>query len=110
MGITNSKRDKLSMRNTELQQDEHILQLIRQNSLRRPATVYYHAYLRRLNRTLAQRGEVIRKTRNGNRYQAVLGEHYLVDLESDKVLKSHVDIEEYVKKYQVLKDWETLPR
>ena len=98
------------MRNTELQQDERRLQLIRQNSLRRPAIVYYHAYLRRLNRTLAQRGEVIRKTRGGNRYAAVLGEHYLVDLETDKVLKSHVDIEEYVKKYQVLKDWETLPR
>ncbi len=74
-----------------------------------PTFVYYNAVIRRVNRILEREGQVIRRCRDGNRYQAVLGEHYIVDLKTDKVLKANVNLRVYAVKYRVLKDWEGFP-
>ena len=97
------------MKNKKFLQHERALKSVNGTAPSGPRIVYYNALIRRLNYRLKDRGEVIRKTRNGNRYQAVLGKHYLVDLETDKVLKAGVILRKYAKKYGVLRAGEALP-
>ena len=80
------------MSNKNLQHQRQRLTAINNAHHSVPTFVYYHALIRRVNRALEREGQVIRICRDGNRYQAVLGEHYIVDLKTDKVLKANVNL------------------
>ena len=62
--------------------------------------------IRRLNLALRQRGEVIRKCREENRYHDVLGDYYLEDAETRRIVMPHVNLEAYAERFQVLNDCE----
>jgi len=62
--------------------------------------------LRRLNLALKQRGEVIRKCREVNRYHDVLGAYYLEDKETRRIIMPHVNLAAYTKRFQILADCE----
>jgi len=62
--------------------------------------------LRRLNLALKQRGEVIRKCREVNRYHDVLGAFYLEDKETRRIIMPHVNLAAYTKRFQILADCE----
>jgi len=62
--------------------------------------------LRRLNLALKQRGEVIRKCREDNRYHDVLGAYYLEDAKTRRIIMPHVNLKAYAKRFQVLADCE----
>ena len=62
--------------------------------------------LRRINLTLKQRGEVIRKCRQENRYHDVLGDYYLEDLETRRIVMPHVNLKVYADRFRVIEDCE----
>ena len=74
-----------------------------------PKLVHSGKLLGRINHRLEKYGEKIRQTRGGNRYEAILGEYYLVDRDTEKVLEAHVSLRRYAFKYQVLGPNEKIP-
>ena len=65
--------------------------------------------LRRINLVLKQRGEIIRKCRQDNRYHDVLGDYYLEDAETRRIIMPHVNLKVYADRFRVIEDWEVFP-
>jgi hypothetical protein len=57
---------------------------------------------RRLNLAMGQRGEVIRKCGQANRYHDVLGDFYLEDAETRRIIMPHVNLVSYAKRFRVI--------
>ena len=71
--------------------------------------VFQDALLKRLNRKLKHKNLKIRSPRDGNRYKAVLGLFYLVNLETGNVVQGHIDLETCARTYGVLGEKDVYP-
>lgn len=65
------------------------------------------ALVQRLNRKLAEMGQLLRKSRGARAIQDA-GEYFVVDLEHNVLLHKNVDLEIYGKQLESLKPWERL--
>ena len=50
------------------------------------------ALLQRINGLLAQRNEMVRKTKHGKKWHDDLGDYYIIDYNHNKVVERHVDL------------------
>ena len=66
------------------------------------------AVLYRLNRILNDNCEVIKKCRENSRLYVALGDYYVIDSETKKVMYTHLDLDEFARFNFVLKDCEVL--
>jgi len=65
------------------------------------------ALIQRINRKLQPELMKVKICRQG-RWLNELGDHFLVDLNHNAVLRKHVDLEELGKELKVLEPWESL--
>ena len=70
-------------------------------------TVSIRALIRRINRRLAHKYEILRKTRS-HRWWSDLGDYYVLDWNLNFVVASHVDPETLGRELGALKSWETV--
>lgn len=70
-----------------------------------PVTV--RALIQRINRKLAKDEEKLMKLR-GERGRDDLGDYYVVNLDRNHVVNSHIDPEQFGRKIGVLEEWETV--
>lgn len=65
------------------------------------------AVIRRINRKLAHDGRRLRTTR-GNRWRSSLRNYYVVDVERNAIVQTHVNVEKLGRELDVLYGWERL--
>ena len=70
-------------------------------------TVTKHAIIKRINRRLAAADRRLRVCR-GQHARLDLGDHYVVDVNRNVVVGTHVDVEAYARELGVLAKWEIL--
>lgn len=66
------------------------------------------ALLARINRKLAAGDEVLKRCREDSRSYYQLGDYYLVDLNSNGIVRMNCDLEVEGRKLGVLNKWEVL--
>jgi DNA-binding response OmpR family regulator len=72
--------------------------------VKRPITT--RTLLARINRKLAHSNEAVRKCREGSHGHANLGDYYLLDLYTNTVRNSQIDLEHLARELQVLHEFE----
>jgi hypothetical protein len=65
------------------------------------------ALLQRINRRLAERGQVLKKAR-GEAERAHAGDYYIVDTNRAILIETHVDPEALGRKLDTLRSWESV--
>ena len=65
------------------------------------------AVVARINRKLKHDGRML-KTLRGYKAQSDLGDYYVVDLDRNMIIETHVDPEAYGREIGVLEEWEVL--
>jgi hypothetical protein len=65
------------------------------------------ALIQRINRKIAGDWEQL-KTNRSERWYQNLGDYYVVNVERNFIVETHIDLEDYGRKVGVLKDWEKL--
>jgi hypothetical protein len=68
--------------------------------------VTMRALLQRINRTLADKDEVLKKTRGDGRAFQTLGDYYVLDGRRNVVRRTHVDPEALGRELECLQPWE----
>ena len=70
--------------------------------------VSQRAVIQRINRALSKEGSAGRvlKTLRGDRGFSDLGRHYVIDVDQNRVVSTHVNLEEYARELRVLQGWE----
>ena len=69
--------------------------------------VRIRAVVGRVNRLLAKEGTVLKKTKGETAREGV-GEYYILDLNSNSIRKSNIDLEKTARDLGALAEWETL--
>lgn len=65
------------------------------------------ALLTRIRRALAKNGEMLKKCRSARDWPN-LGDYYIVDVQLNAVVATHVDLEALARKIDVIKPYETV--
>ena len=66
------------------------------------------AVKRRLNRRLADKGECLRKSSNRSPWLTELGNYYLAEINTNKVIQTDVDLEALARKEGAMKSGEAI--
>jgi hypothetical protein len=66
------------------------------------------ALIQRINRKLKTHDEVLRVMSRSGRSWLDTGDYYIIDLQKNCIMSTHVDLAEYGKKLGVLAGYETL--
>jgi hypothetical protein len=69
--------------------------------------VTMRALLQRINRRLAGKGELLKKTRGAGAREEV-GDYYVIDVNRNVLMLKHVDPETLGRKLGVLQSWESV--
>lgn len=64
------------------------------------------ALLQRINRILANEGEIVKKARS--RAETTVGEYFRIDIQGNYVVGTHIDLEELGRKIDALHSFEEL--
>ena len=76
----------------------------KRSSAPKKVPVSERALLQRLNRSLAEQGQMIRKAHRPD--DSDTGAFYCVDIHRNSLEASHIDLEEWARKAGVLRAWE----
>jgi len=66
------------------------------------------AVKRRINRHLVEKGECLRKCASNSRWLNDLGKYYIVDINTDNVVKISIDLEAFAREEGVMKSGEAI--
>jgi hypothetical protein len=66
------------------------------------------AVKRRLNRRLAEKGECLRKCSSSSPWWNELGDYYIAEINTDKVIQTDVDLEALARKEGAMKSGEAI--
>ena len=69
--------------------------------------VTQRALFQRINRALEKEGQ-IQKTTRGDKWRSSLGDHYVVDLNRNLIVSTHVDLEELGREIKALAPYESM--
>ena len=69
--------------------------------------VTQRALIQRINRALEKEGQILKTTR-GNKWRSSLGDYYVVDLNRNTMISTHVDLEELGREIKVLAPYESM--
>ena len=64
------------------------------------------ALMQRIQRVLAKEMGILKTTRGGESDRKELGDYYTVDLNRNRIIQTHIDLESYGRELKVLKPWE----
>lgn len=69
--------------------------------------VSQQALVKRINRKLKQDGQQLKKAR-GERWKSTTGDYFIVDINRNFIVKTHIDLVEYGREIGALKAYEGL--
>lgn len=69
--------------------------------------VSQQALIKRINRKLKQDGQQLKKAR-GERWKSTTGDYFIVDINRNYIVETHIDLEKYGRKIGALEAYEGL--